>query len=165
MLERASGNPIVASVKAWPNSEPTGSDGDCGLYGVKPLASAVSDAGGTFELQIDADQKTYTVVYCANGYTTYVGRDLPNLGDGEPTMPIPVFLRLKASQQTGAADFEGDVVRTALSALNELAYLRSIDSERYDSAISDYASLIKGTDGNRAELFLSLANATASWGK
>ncbi|TPJ42887.1 hypothetical protein [Mesorhizobium sp. B2-7-1] len=78
---------------------------------MKPLASAVSDAGGTFELQIDADQKTYTVVYCANGYTTYVARDLPNLSDGEPTIPIPVFLRIKESQQTGAADFQGDVIR------------------------------------------------------
>ncbi len=155
----------MASVKAWPNSEPTGSEGDCGLYGEKPLASVISDAGGAFELALDADQKTYTAVYCANGYTTYVARDLPNLTDGDATIPIPVFLRAKASQQTGAADFPGDVIRTALGALNELAYLRSVDSERYNSAINDYASLIKETDGNRAELFLALANVTASWGK
>jgi len=166
-LEQASGQPVVASVKAWPRSDQTGSDGDCPMYGDAPLDSRTSENDGAFELSIESGQPTYTVVYCANGYYTRIDRDLPNASDGEPIIPRPVYLKSVASMQTGEAlaQFDVQVVRLSLYALNELAYLRSVNPERFDSAISQYAEVLGEPDSKGAVIFRSLSGSAAEWQK
>lgn len=165
-LEQGTDQPVVAAIKAWPRSDQTGSDGDCPMYGDAPLDSRISQGDGNFELSIASGQRTYTVVYCASGYYTRVDRDLPNDTDGEAVIPLPVHIRSVASMQSGSAvDFDKQVVRLAVFTLNELSYLRGIDSERFDAALRQYSEVLEGTDSKGAQILGALSNVAADWAK
>lgn len=166
VLDITTEDPVSASIKAWPRSEQTGSDGDCVMYGDAPLDSQLSDsASGSFELAIEPAQRTYTVAYCASGYHTRVDRDLPNATDGAPVMPTPARLWPVATPTSGSTEYANEVIRRAVIALNELAYLRSLNSEQFQITMSDYIAVVAETDKEKADVLSGLSVLTSAWGQ
>lgn len=165
-LDMKTSKPVKVSVKAWPKSEQTGEDGNCVMYGDAPLDATFSNAkGGQFTLKINSAKPTYTVVYCENEYHTRVDRDIPNSSDGTPVMPTPARLWPVAASTSASTEFNDAVVRRAVIALNELAYLQSINKEQFDSAIANYAEIV-GKDSDRAaEALINLPNLAAAWAR
>lgn len=165
VLDSLTDNPVSASVKAWPMSEQTGEDGDCVLYGDAPLDSRTSDGGsGEFELAIESAQRTYTVAYCASGYHTRVDRDLPNAASGTPVLPTPARLWPVAAPTSGSTEYADEVLRRAVIALNELAYLRSLNADQFDTTMVGYVTVLAASNKERADVLSGLSNLTAAWG-
>ena len=163
---RSTSNPIGASVKAWPKSERTGTDGECALYGDAPLDSKLSDGGsGGFELAIEPAQRTYTVTYCASGYHTRIDRDLPNNTNGTPVLPTPARLWPVEAPTAGSTEFAEAVRNRAVIALNELAYLRSLNADQFDTTMVEYQNVLSDIDKDKADAWSGLSNLTAAWGQ
>ncbi|MDX6444434.1 MAG: hypothetical protein QOH71_1508 [Blastocatellia bacterium] len=130
VVEYGSNGPLAVGIKAWPESSQTGTEGNCPLYGKAPLDSTESSSkDGSFTLKIDPKLNTYTVTYCANGYYPRADRDLR--ASNPFVAPRPV--RLYSQGPLDATLVRMEVV----NALNNLAYLRSIDSSAFDSALKD----------------------------
>lgn len=166
VLDILTDDPVSASVKAWPRSEQTGTDGDCVMYGDAPLDSKLSDgSSGGFELTIESAQRTYTVAYCASGYHTRVDRDLPNSTNGTPVSPTPARLWPVAEPTSGSTEYADEVIRRAVIALNELAYLRSLNDNQFQSTMSGYIALVAETDKAKADVLSGLTGLTSAWGQ
>jgi hypothetical protein len=94
-----------------------------------------------------------------------VDRDIPNAGDQVPVVPTPVRIwSVEASSKTTDA-YTADVVRTIVFALNQLAYLRSVNPDAYQSAVSGYVELLSGGDSAKAEAVNQLASLAGTWGQ
>jgi hypothetical protein len=153
--------PIYAEVKAWPQSVRSGNAGDCPLYGNTPIDSTMSTPGGDFALAIPPSNRTYTVTYCASGYQPRADRDLPNRQNRSPVIPMPAGLYPLNNQNNDAL---GDVIeRQAVGAVNNLAYLRSVNADRFNVVMSRLAEDV-GTDSqSRAAAIRALASLVAEW--
>ncbi len=127
------GRPLSVMIKAWPESTQTGQEGKCPLYGKSPLDSTQSSSSdGSFTLKVDPMVNTYTVTYCASGYYPRADKDLR----ASTLYVTPRPVRMYPSNTEAGLD--ADLIRTeTISALNNLAYLRSIDSKKFDNAIKD----------------------------
>lgn len=161
VIDRIEKRGMASSIKAWRLPRRTGGDRSCPDYGDAPLDSRVSDtATGSFAVKIDTDNRTYTLVYCANGYHTKVDRNLPNDADGSPVVPFPVRLR---RQSDPSATSDNEVLRYTLRTLNELSYMRSINQEAFDKILDEYANTLGETDDRSAEVLRSLINLINTW--
>lgn len=131
VIEFRSNGPLAVAVKAWPESGQTGSEGNCPLFGKSPYDSTESSPkDGSFTLKIDPKVNTYTVTYCANGYYPRADRDLRATNPYVTPRPVRLY-----PQDAG---LDAGVVRMeVVAALNNLAYLRSVDSNAFDAAIKD----------------------------
>jgi hypothetical protein len=123
---------LAVAVKAWPESRETSREGDCPLFGDRPLDSIQSNGrDGRFQLKVDAKKNpTYTITYCAANYYPRADRDLPSRS--RDVIPNPV--RMHPLTQGRKLD-EDVVTRETLSALNNLAYLRSINPDQFDTIV------------------------------
>lgn len=164
-LDKFNRDPVVGSVTAWPRFVRTGDDGGCATYGDVPLDTQFSDASGRFAVSIDAAQRTYTITYCANGYYQRTDRAIANAPNGAAVLPTPAALWPVAVQTSGSEAFDTAVRDQAVLALNELAYLRSLNPEQFGSAMSAYANILAETDGGKAETFQALSNLVEAWGR
>jgi hypothetical protein len=98
-----------------------------------------------------------------NGYHPRADRDLPNRKGGF-VIPTPAELYPVAAAQN--ADFvDDDIARKAMAAMNNLAYLYSINPERFGIAMNALASDVTSTSDNRAALIRTLAGIVAAWTK
>jgi hypothetical protein len=153
---------ISVTIKAWTNSKPTGKEGKCSIFGDPPIDSKTSDGtSGKFSLAIPKTKKTYTVTYCSSQYFPRYDRDLPNEPDGVAIMPMPVRLWPTAAEKKSPL-FASAVRRRAIIALNDLAYLRSLDPEQFKLVISNLASQIASASNSRAKVLQSFADLVNS---
>ena len=163
-VENESFRGLSVSVKAWPNSKSTGKDGNCPLYGDAPLDSATSGNDGNFKLSIAKDKKTYTVVYCQSQYVPRVDRDLPNSNkDGTAVIPIPAVLFPTENKADTALQIDEAVKRRIVASFNDLAYLRTVNPEIFEKAVSDLSRDIATSSGTRAGLVNNFARAVQAW--
>ncbi len=155
--------PLGASVKAWPQSNRTGNEGNCPAYGNAPIDQMTSkDGDGRFQLTVDSKYRTYTVTYCRNGYVPRVDR-MPNRADGSSVIPTPARIQRVASPQE-QAQFDELVVRRVVTVMNDLAYLRSVNADRFNAAMRGLASdFSSSADGRRAEVIGTLSRLTEAW--
>lgn len=160
VIEFGTGKPLVVSVKAWPNSQRSGRDGDCSLYGDAPLDARTSDPDGGFQLSVPSDSRTYTVTYCATGYVPRDDKDIPN-DPGAAILPTPVTLWTADSGTT--AEFDVAVRRRLISSLNEIAYLRRIDAERFGQSAGTLVEDVSKTNPQQAVLVRTFAGIAQSW--
>jgi hypothetical protein len=132
VVEIESNRPLLVAVKAWPESKQTSTEGGCPLFGTVPFDSTNSNSNdGRFQLRIDPKYATYTTTYCASGYFPRWDRD--NRTIDPEVLPKPVELYPK-SQST----LNDNLVRKkTVSALNSLAYLRSVNKAQFDQIIGD----------------------------
>lgn len=159
VIERGSSAPVSSDVKAWEPQQRT-DQSSCPEYGSSPVDTQISDGStGEFGLKIPTDVRSYHVVYCANGYHNRVDRHIPNDSDGSPVIPIPAQLR--AQSETAAVD--GDTVRLAVFALNELAYLFEVNPEGFKAALSEYSGVVGARDSGAGEVLGSLPDLIAQW--
>ena len=164
-MDRYSGGPVAAIVKAWDGSEQNGAEGDCPKYGSTPLdATGTTESDPTFALGIPQASRTFTVVYCANNYVPRVDIDLRNRLKDVPVVPTPARLWPTNHDASETGEFDDDVANNAIFALNELAYLRKVNPERFDAVIKEYASEIGEKDPARAETFIDFARSAGAWG-
>ncbi|WP_343717379.1 hypothetical protein [Inquilinus sp.] len=161
IIDYRQSTPVIATVKAWRNSDPTNDRDTCPPYGDAPLAAGTSMGDGTFTFVIDASTPTYTMVYCADGYYPRADRDLPNGPDGTPIIPVPARLWPIDENPAKSAIYPDAVRARLLVSLNELAYLRSLNAEAFNSVVLTYS---KEVGGGGAEAVQALASATARWG-
>lgn len=160
VIERGSNAPVSADVKAWAKARQSGDTDNCPEFGEAPVDARTSNpADGKFELKVPTTVRTYTVVYCANGYHRKVDRHLPNDEDGSPVVPLPARLR---KQSDGAAS-EADAVRLAVFALNELAYLYEVNPDAFFAALKKYSAVISEQDGQAAEVMSTLPDLVVQW--
>ena len=165
-VEFENSKPLSVSVKAWPNSKSSGKDGNCPLYGDAPLDSATSNPNdGRFKLSITKIKKTYTVVYCQTGYVPRVDRDVPNTGkDGASVIPTPAFL-FPADNKTAVAGalIDEAVKRHVVTFFNDLSYLRSVNPDIFEKAVSDLSSDVATSSETRAKIISSFARSVQAW--
>ena len=159
VIERGTDAPVSADVKAWAAARRTGESGDCPEFGDAPVDARTSDpASGDFSVTVPSEVRTYTVVYCANGYHRKVDRHLPN-DKGSPVFPFPARLR----KQSESPELDADTVRLALFALNELAYLYEVNPESFMNSLNEYRSLVSERDGTAGEVLGALPILIAQW--
>jgi len=158
VVDRTSNAGIEAEVSAWSPATKWVKDANpCPLLDGE-LVDSTQSTGGEFQVGIPSDRSLYSVVYCSNDYHPAIMIHLRNGPSGSPTSPRP--MRLQGISNDVVAI---DATDLAIFALNQLAYLRSIDPESFDSAMGDYAELIAEIDGTSAEAFSSLSAVVASW--
>lgn len=148
----------VMDIKVWPESSPNKDDNnECKAYGRVSLDATKSDKSGKFVFQVESKYRTYTVTYCGNGYYARADTNLPNNNKYLTLKPVEV-VRRGEKPEAQPRDYEIFVRRTTLSALNDLAYLRSIRPEVFDQIITSLASEA------RDEQILNLSKVVAAWG-
>lgn len=160
VIEYQSGRPVEAAIKAWPQSTRTGRDGDCSLYGDTPLDSRTSAGDGQFQLSISTDNHTYTVTYCASGYVPRDDRDLPN-DEGARVLPNPATLWPIKMSDADAVAFNQAVKRRLISSMNEIAYLRNVNFDAFQQAVSQVAE----SSQDHGSTIQALAELGAGWDK
>lgn len=160
VIEYQTGRPVEASVKAWPQSTRTGRDGDCSLYGDAPLDSRTSADDGQFQLSISNENHTYTVTYCAPGFVPRDDRDLPN-DEGARVLPNPATLWPIKMSDADVVAFNQAVKRRLISSMNEIAYLRNVNIDAFQQAVSQVAE----TSPDRGSTIRTLAELGAGWDK
>lgn len=149
VVEWPTNRPLGVMVKAWSESSQSAQEGDCPLFGKFPLDSTQSKStDGTFQLKVDPKNRTYTVTYCAYGYYPRADRDLPS--ETPYVVPRPVKMHPLTPGKRLDANF---IKAETVSALNTLAYLRSINSDQFDKVVNELP---------RTE---RLAAAVSEWGK
>lgn len=159
VVERGSNAAVFSDVKAWEPSQRS-DPGSCPEYGSSPVDAQVSDSStGEFGLRVPTELRSYHVVYCANGFHNRVDRYVPNDVDGSPVIPTPAQLRA----QSDMAAVEGDTVRLAVFALNELAYLFEVNPEAFDSALVEYSAIVSERDSGAGEVLGSLVGLISQW--
>lgn len=160
VVDRASNTGIDAEVSAWsPASGLVTEATPCPILEGDLVDSTVStQSDGKFELMIPSDQPLYSVVYCRNDYQPAIMKHLRNGPSGTPTSPRPMRLQ-PASSNTAAVD----TTDLAVSALNQLAYVRSVNPEGFEATMKAYAGLIAETDGTASEALLGLVDIVANW--
>lgn len=174
VLSYENGTPVGASIKAWPQSRKTGSDGDCSRYGDSTLDSKTSSTeDGRFELRINEAKRTYTVTYCTADYVPRDDLDLPNDRNGEPVIPTPVYLWPRTPQfpqvsphlssTPSTPSITESVKRRIIHALNELSYLRKVSPENFSIAFDELHTVVSETSKNHAELILTLRRVVQDW--
>ncbi|SDA97000.1 hypothetical protein [Mesorhizobium qingshengii] len=154
VIEYQTGRPVEAAIKAWPQSVRTGRDGDCSLYGDTPLDSRRSDGDGHFQLEISSESHTYTVTYCASGFVPRDDRDLPNDRQGE-VLPTPARLWPIKMSEGDAVAFNQAVASRLVFSLNEIAYLRKVDTKAFQQIVDQIAE--RSPDGDTIQALSSLA--------
>jgi hypothetical protein len=158
VIEYQSGKPVEASVKAWPQSTRTGRDGGCSLYGDAPLDSRTSEGDGHFQLSISSDNHTYTVTYCAAGYVPRDDRDLPNDKDAG-VLPMPATVWPIEMSDADTVAFNQAVKRRLILSLNEIAYLRNVNADAFQLAVSQVVE----TSQDHSGTIQALAELAANW--
>jgi hypothetical protein len=133
VVEIESNRPLLVAVKAWPGSQQTGDEGGCPLFGAIPFDSTNSNSNdGRFQLRIDPKNATYTTTYCASGYFPRWDRDNRTIDAEVHPKPVELYPKSPGNQ------LNNNVVRKkTVSALNSLAYLRSVNKAQFDQIISD----------------------------
>lgn len=133
VLEARTNRPLAVSVKAWPSVPKTADEGGCPTFGSAPLDSTDSNGkDGQYTLRIDPRNSLYNTTYCANGYYPQRNKDLSS---ADPkVMPVPV--EMAPRKPNNQLDSEYVRMKT-VSALNSLAYLRSINPEQFDNLVRD----------------------------
>jgi hypothetical protein len=148
----STGRPMVVDIKAWPASREAAKQGNCPIFGEFPLDSVRSGEDGIFQLKVDSVRPTYTVTYCVADYYPRVDRDIPN--ESPAVIPKPVFVYPRRASQNAYGSF---VRREIVGALNNLAYLQSINPKAFNDAL---ASLGKQTANFQFE---SLPMVVGEW--
>jgi hypothetical protein len=162
VVEMGTNRPLSVGVKAWPQSTQTGTDGDCPRFGQSALDSTVSnEADGRFQLRVDRNKTTYTTTYCAAGYYPRADRDIPNRDDGSPVVPDPVGVY---SRTTDPVLYARLVRIKTIGLMNDLAYLRSLNPEEFNTVLRNLALDVRTSSPSRAELLLSLGTFVQNWG-
>lgn len=82
------------------------------------------------------------------------------MGAGLDVVPRPTFLW--RSGEVGADD-EQAAKSAALSAMGQLAYLRSINGDRFDAALASVSEQISAVNPDRAKLFDQLRELITAW--
>jgi hypothetical protein len=160
VLDIQRNTPVDASVKAWPQSEQSGSSGDCPIFGSEP-DDATTAIGGQFLLNIDKSKRTYTVTYCASGYVPRADRDIPNHMDNR-VIPFPVQLvRMSPDSKEAVGDA---IERRVIALLNDLAYLKTVDPSGFSERINTLASDVGSSSNRRAGTIRALAELVQNWG-
>jgi hypothetical protein len=163
VLDRFAKDPVVASVTAWANSERTDKDGSCDQFGEAPIdAKTSASKDGRFKLGIQSSYPTFTVVYCASGYHSRTDRFQSNTTNGTSLDPLPAELW---PVQTQEAMYSNEVRRTAIVALNELAYLRSVNSDEFETVMGELIPVVAETSKAQADALSQFTNAVAAWGQ
>jgi hypothetical protein len=152
--------PVNASVKAWPQSLRTGTAGDCPLYGNTPLDATITH-GGDFALVIPTSNHTYTVTYCASGYQPRADRDLPNRGNRSFIVPMTAGLYPLNNQNNDA--LADAIERQAVGAVNNLAYLRSVNADQFNTVMNRLAEDIAADSQSHAAAIRALSSLVAEW--
>jgi hypothetical protein len=160
VTDQRTGRPLGAAVKAWPESARSGIPGPCPQYGKEPLDATTSDGDGRFSLAIDRAKKTYTVVYCESGYHPRADTDLPNRQEN-PVIPVPA--QLWPVNAGPDAAFYDAIERRALGSMNDLSYLRSVNSEVFDKIMLDVAFAIAPGSENHATVVRNLSALVQQW--
>ncbi|MCF8485471.1 MAG: hypothetical protein K9G71_09650 [Rhodobacteraceae bacterium] len=164
-VERHSQQGVSASVKAWPSPIQTGSDGFCPQYGLNAIDAKTSVLpDGAFELSIPRNNSTFTVVYCAQGYNARVDRYIPSDGSSEFVIPTPADLDLTEYSDDRSNNLRNQILRQSIEALNDLSYIRSSNTELFDSVLLDFSQIVQSQNDNGDEkaLFL-LIEAVGAW--
>jgi hypothetical protein len=152
------GAPVTALVQAWTQNAQTGTQGSCPVFG-EAIDTQRTGEQGRFRLNA-GDAKTFTVAFCADGYFPAVLPDVPN-DPGEDIVPRP--FALMPSGAVDDATFEREVRNESLSAIYKLAYLRSVDPERFNHALEQLVGQIATANEERAKAISELAFITESW--
>ncbi|MBY6154015.1 hypothetical protein KUV47_12390 [Vannielia litorea] len=159
VIDRASGSPISIEITAWSSNTGNISNANsCQLDG-KILDSTTSDpADGEFVSSVPTAEALYSLVYCGNGYHPAVMKHLRNTASGDPTIPRPMRM-----QPIPDGIDTAEATDIAIFALNQLAYLRSIDSGAFDGALKEHFDQISDVDGSAGEAFFNLIAALQNW--
>lgn len=162
VLEMSSNKPVAADIKAWPDSKQTGSQGDCPLFGISPLYATQSEiqTEGQFRLDIDSEANTYTATYCAQGFYPRADRDLRNRDNGSKVLPFPVRLVKRGED---IATLEPMLRDRVVSFLNDLAYYRSVDAEKFGKIMKSVAEDVGKNSPQRAKAVMGFAEAVSAW--
>jgi hypothetical protein len=159
------GGPVRASVRAWPKSTITSRTGDCPLFGDEPLDSTTSASDGRFELIVDKNKGTYTVTYCTSGYFPRADRDIPNRDNETEIIPTPAKLMpLPTGNQALQGELNNAIESELIGALNNLAYLNSIDGKQFLTTTSNLASTTRSSSEKRASVINRFAELVLDWG-
>lgn len=160
VVDRESNASIDAEVSAWsPTTGQVTEATPCPMLEGDLVDSTISNQDdGKFEVKIPSDQSLYSVVYCRNDYQPAIMKHLRNGPPGSPTSPLPMRLQM-VSSDTAAID----ATNLAIFALNQLAYLRSVNPEGFDSAMNEYAGQIAEIDGAASEAFFGLSSVVSNW--
>jgi hypothetical protein len=121
--------------------------------------SAASD--GTFMLRVPGELRTFTVTYCDPRFYPRSDVALRNHPDRSPVVPNPVRLLPRDIRNDGAA-YEAIARSATLVALNNLAYIASVDPGRFEKSISE---LVVGTEDadRRQEILQQLVVLVQRW--
>lgn len=161
VVELGTRRPLAVDIKAWPETQQSGKQGDCPLFGRAPLDATRSFTSGEFQLGIDNKHPTYTVTYCAEGYYPRADRDLRNELDRSPVIPRPVELHRRGASSGLYADA---VSYKTLALLNDLAYLNSINPSQFLEVVQ---LVSKGSpdEAKRQQLLKQLFEIISQWGQ
>lgn len=154
--------PLGASVTAWAEPDRKGMNGSCPTYATKLDQTDSSPGSGFFKIGIVQSSRTYTLVYCLNGFVPRIDYEA-NHKDGEPVDPMPAQLWQAKIQSAAADGFGDDVAHTALAALNNLAYLMTVDEGQFRESMDRLASDFSASSQTRAGTIRSLRTLAANW--
>lgn len=168
VIERDTHRPLAAQTVASDHDKETGRSGNCPEYGNTVDADESDADSGEFLIGIPDTLSLYTMVYCANGYHSRVDRRIKNDEDGAPVIPTPVSLNRVAGTDAEINEqrewIERFTAAVTAYALNELAYLHSIDAAAFNDGMSRYQEeLAARGQGRAAEALGGLLWAVIEW--
>lgn len=162
VVEHQTRKPLGASVTAWAEPDRKGMNGSCPTYTTKLDQTDSSPGSGMFKIGIEQSHRTYTLVYCLNGFVPRIDYEASHK-DGEPVDPMPAQLWQEKIQSAAAGGFGDDVAHTALAALNNLAYLMTVDEGQFREAMDRLASDFSQSSQTRARTISNLRTLAANW--
>lgn len=154
--------PLEATVTAWAEEDRKGMNGGCPTYTTKLDQTTSSPSSGLFKIGVEQGKRAYTLVYCVNGFVPRIDYE-PNHKDETPVVPTPAQLWQAKMESASVESFDNDVERIAVGALNNLAYLMSVNEGLFKETMDRLASDFSESSQTRAGTIRSFRTLVATW--